>query len=305
MGGHGFALTAPELLIVGAAAAGADAGPVGGRSPSPLEGPPPPLAGAARDDAGRARLRARRAAADRAHRPPDDRLRGRPVRLGRSSAARNWRSPSCATRSTQRKGGDQAAVVAFGARRARRAPAGRVRRHRPLRVGAAQDVDGHRRALCGWRRRCFRTTRRSASCWSATATTRPAAASRRRALAARARHPDRDVRRRPGRRRRGHRPGPQLARHGARGREHQRRGDDQLDGRPAGNRAPVRRRHADRRRSRSTSRPGLNARRVRRAGHRRRLAHLPRRRRGRARHVRPEQPRRLAHHRQGRPADPA
>ena len=213
--------------------------------------------------AGGARARAGRASARAARRPADHRVRGRPLRQRRRGRSRAGASAYVREALAQRPGGDQAAVVAFGREALVERLPGELDGHRPHRVGAHAQRRPTSAARCGWRPRCSPTRRRSGSCSSATATTPPGGAS-----------PRRRWRRARGVRIETYEVGlggadevilqrPRHARHRARGRRHRGRGHHLLHGRPAGDRAPVRRRRPGRRRSRWSSTRGLTRVRVR------------------------------------------
>ena len=200
--------------------------------------------------------------------------------------------------------GDVAGIVGVRQGRARRAAAGGAPRDRPDRLGAGRRPRPTSAARCGSRRRCSRTTPRSGSCCSPTATTRPAAARPRRRSRRRAGSRSRRGRSgsgRPTRSSSSGSPTPSTARLG----EEIEVGADIrstvaqpatvrlfADGVQVAERAPSTSRPA-RHRSRSGSsrpRPGFHTFRVV-------VEAAPE-------HVQPERPGRLEHDRQGRAADP-
>ena len=222
----------------------------------------------------------------------------------RHGRARSGRRRSCARRIEAATGRRPGRHRRLRRRRARRAAARRARRRWTASRRCPSRARPTSAARCGWRPRCSRTRRRSASCSSATATTRPAAASPRRRWRPRAACRSRPTPSASWRAdevivQRLHTPVDGARRRGDRGRRSR-------SARPSPSRPPSGS-SATARRSASQQvdlEAGTNTVVFTDARHGGRLPHLPGAGRGRPRHVRPERPRRLGHHRQGRPAHP-
>ena len=301
----GIAFDAPLALLLLVPALGLTFGLHLGGAAADGHGPAPGRARRPDAPAGGARLRARRASGSscRSTGWPRSSSSTCPIRsanAGREDALAFVRETPGADARGRRRGDRR---VRQG--RPRRAAAGRAPRDRPDRLGAGPLGDRHRRRAAARRRRCSRTTPRSGSCCSPTATTRPGEGQSEAALAA-ARGIQVETRRDRARTaRRGPRRAPDDARR-RRGSARRSRSSP-TSARPSPSRRPSacsptatqvgiergRARARARTRSRSDVEPPE-------AG----FVTLPGRRRGRPEHVQPERPGRLEHDRQGRAADP-